>query len=206
MGTNIGKAIDVNGNIIYVKSRKQQRIERRLGKIKKAAERRREVHELIKLHGSDILESDKFKMTKEHVQHGSMSVNEHCKNVTIASLMINSKLRLNANKREMIRGALLHDYFLYDWHDKELLKGQKLHGYAHPETALRNADEDYELTEKQRDIIGNHMWPLTLLHIPRCREAWIVTAADKYCSLMETIGIHKGVKERVRVRKEDDFM
>ncbi len=201
------KVVDINGNTIYVKSRRQQRLERQAQKLRKAASRRRELHELINIHGKDILDSEKFKGTKEHIQHGSMSVNEHCKNVTIASLKINNKLRLGGNKREIIRGALLHDYFLYDWHDKELLKGEKLHGYAHPETALRNADKDYELTDKQRDIIGNHMWPLTLLHIPKCREAWIVTAADKYCSLMETLKVHKGVRERVavKVKKEDDF-
>lgn len=25
-----------------------------------------------------------------------------------------------------------------------------------------------------------------------CREAWIVTMADKWCSLMETFHVHKG--------------
>ena len=51
--------------------------------------------------------------------------------------------------------------------------------------ALREAG-DALLTDRQRDIIGKHMWPLTL-RPPACREAWIVTMADKYCSLMETI-------------------
>jgi len=35
------------------------------------------------------------------------------------------------------------------------------------------------------------MWPLTVIP-PMCREAWIVTTADKYCSLMETFHFHKG--------------
>ena len=30
------------------------------------------------------------------------------------------------------------------------------------------------------------MWPLTISAVPMCREAWIVTMADKWCSLMET--------------------
>lgn len=37
-----------------------------------------------------------------------------------------------------------------------------------------------------------HMWPLTISAVPMCREAWIVTMADKWCSLMETFHVHKG--------------
>ena len=34
------------------------------------------------------------------------------------SLLINNKLGLHCNKKDLIRGSLLHDYFLYDWHEK----------------------------------------------------------------------------------------
>ena len=39
------------------------------------------------------------------------------------------------------------------------------------------------------------MWPLTVVP-PMCREAWIVTTADKWCSLLETIHLHKGHGKR----------
>lgn len=165
---------------------KQRRIERLLMK-------RREIRETIKLHGQDILASDSFRSTKNDVQHGTMSVNGHCKNVATASLTINRTLHLNANKKDLVRGALLHDYFLYDWHDKEATKGKKLHGFAHAAEALSNAERDFSLNDTQKEIIRSHMWPLNITKIPRKKEAWIVTAADKYCSLMETIGIHKGI-------------
>ena len=42
----------------------------------------------------------------------------------------------------------------------------------------------------EKDIIKKHMWPLTIVP-PVCREAWIVTMADKYCSLMETLRLHR---------------
>ena len=35
------------------------------------------------------------------------------------------------------------------------------------------------------------MWPLTVIP-PMCREAWVVTMADKYSSLLETIKVRKG--------------
>ena len=82
---------------------------------------------------------------------------------------------------------MLHDYFLYDWHNHIHKKGwRNLHGFTHPETALNNARKEYQLSSREQDIIKKHMWPLTLVP-PLCREAWIVTAADKYCSFLETV-------------------
>lgn len=172
--------------------------ENREKRLREALQHRREIHAVLRAHGKDILCSRKFIKTKKHVQHGTMSVNGHCKNVATLSLYLNDKLHLNGNVRDIVRGALLHDYFLYDWHDREYMRGKKLHGYAHADTALKNATRDYELTERQKDIIRSHMWPLNLTKLPRCREAWIVTMADKYCSTMETLKIHNGtIKERI---------
>ena len=161
-------------------------------RIKKMYERHKKIHALLKKHASDILDSDNFRSTKKHLQHGSMTVHKHCMDVARYSLLLNNKLGLKCNKHDLIRGALLHDYFLYDWHDKEYLSQRKrLHGFWHPGIALQNAGKEYKLNDRQREIIKKHMWPLTVVP-PTCREAWVVTAADKYCSLMETLGVHKG--------------
>lgn len=161
-------------------------------RMKTQYERYKQIHALLKKHASDILDSDNFNSTKRHLQHGSMTVHKHCMDVAIYSLLLNKKLGLKCNKHDLIRGALLHDYFLYDWHDKEYLSQRKrLHGFWHPGIALRNAEKEYELNNRQREIIRKHMWPLTVVP-PTCREAWVVTAADKYCSLMETVGLHMG--------------
>lgn len=168
-------------------------------KLKQHFERYRRIHYLLEKHGDDIINSDNFKMTKGHIQHGNVTVNEHCMYVAIYSLILNKKLGLHCNKRDLIRGSLLHDYFLYDWHDKEYLAyRQRFHGFRHPRIALQNADKEYELTDIQRDIIIKHMWPLVIAP-PMYREAWVVTAADKYCSLMETVRLHKGHGKRVSI-------
>lgn len=147
---------------------------------------------MLKSHAADILDSDNFKGTKRHIQHGSMTVYGHSMDVARYSLLLNKKLGLGCDKRDLIRGALLHDYFLYDWHDKAYLPQRKrLHGFRHPGIALKNAEKEYKLNPRQREIIRKHMWPLSVIP-PTCREAWVVTAADKYCSLMETVGFHKG--------------
>ena len=142
-------------------------------------------------YAKDILESDNFQMTRNHIQHGSMMVHEHCINVAKTSLYICDKLHIECDDRDLIRGALLHDYFLYDWHIGDSKNPLRLHGIFHPGIALRNARKEYELTKKQEEIIYRHMWPLPIFP-PICREAWIVTCADKYCSLMETLHFHEG--------------
>ena len=132
-----------------------------------------------------------FRESKKYMQHGSTSIYRHSVMVAYKSCEIAEKYNLEVSYREMIRGALLHDYFLYDWHVPDREHPHTLHGFYHPGTALRNALREYKLTKREMDIIKKHMWPLTVVP-PRCREAWIVTTADKWCSLMETLHMRKG--------------
>lgn len=170
---------------------KNRQIKRR-ERLQRLYERHKRLHELLREHGEDILKSENFRKTREHIQHGTMTVHNHCMDVARYSLLLNKTLRIGCNKHDLIRGALLHDYFLYDWHDKEYLSQRKrLHGFHHPVTALRNAEKEYDLNDIQREIIRKHMWPLSVVP-PTCREAWVVTAADKYCSFLETVGVHRG--------------
>lgn len=173
-----------------------RRAEKASARWKKHLERQRDLNRKIKDAAPDILRSDNFRATGGHIQHGNMTVNSHCMNVAKYSIAISEKLHIPCSQRELIRGALLHDYFLYDWHDKEHVRPWRLHGFFHPGIALKNAAREYLLTQREEDIIKKHMWPLTVVP-PMCREAWIVTTADKWCSLMETLRIHKGHGVRV---------
>ena len=166
-----------------------------LDRIRKRYEKRRQLYRLLREHASDILKSENFRSTKNYIQHGTIPVHRHCIDVAEKSIAISKFLRIPCNEREMVRGALLHDYFLYDWHDKSRENYQRLHGFYHPGIALRNASMEYELTLREKDIIKKHMWPLTVVP-PLCREAWIVTTADKYCSLLETLKLHRGAGVR----------
>lgn len=178
---------------------KHQKHAKEIEKIRKRHEQKRELYRLLKEHASDILESQNFQSTRNYIQHGTMPVHRHCIDVARQSIAISKFLGISCSERELIRGALLHDYFLYDWHDKTRENYQSLHGFYHPGIALRNASREYNLTPREKDIIKKHMWPLTVVP-PLCREAWIVTAADKYCSLLETLKLHKGAgKTRVRI-------
>ena len=87
------------------------------------------------------------------------------------------------------RGGLLHDLFLYDWHVDGSHNG--LHGFTHPQTALQNASKLCELTDVEKDIIVKHMWPLTLSKVPKYRESFVVSGADKLCALAEMLQIYR---------------
>ena len=162
-----------------------------LGKKIKKASKNSNTSKIIQHYGGDIIKSETFRNSKNYIQHGTISVNEHCMDVAKCSVEISKIFRIHCNTKDLVRGALLHDYFQYDWHDKENKEIKHLHGLYHPGVALRNAKKDYHLSEIEKDIIQKHMWPLTVVP-PMCREAWIVTMADKYCSFLETVRIRNG--------------
>ena len=173
-----------------------KRSQKKLEKLKKNFDRRRELYHLMKQYGDDIMRSDNFKSTRNYVQHGTIPVRRHCLDVAQHSLAINRKLRIHCQEKDLVRGALLHDYFLYDWHDKNREN-------YHPGIALKNAKKEYKLTPREQDIIKKHMWPLTVVP-PLCREAWVVSMADKYCSLLETLHVRKGTADRKPHLKKKD--
>ena len=124
----------------------------------------------------------------EFVQHGDVSVYEHVVAVAAESCRMADALArhgIAVDRPSLVRGALLHDYFLYDWHDPD--PSHRLHGFRHPFFALRNAEDDFTLDERERNIIVRHMFPLVPVP-PTCREAWIVCGADKLVALRETLG------------------
>lgn len=162
--------------------------------LKKRKQEKR-LRKLLKQYGTDILESDNFLKSENYIQHGDVSVKRHSISVAKHSLLLAECLGIKCNKRDLVRGALLHDYFLYDWHSKEHGGLRNLHGFYHPGIALKNAEKEYRLNRRQSDIIKKHMWPLTVVP-PECKEAWIVTMADKYCSLMETLYLHRGKRQQ----------
>ena len=149
----------------------------------------------------NLSENSKLRKMDKFIQHGGTSCLKHTIAVAYYSIKVAELLGIRYKKRDLIRGALLHDYFLYDWHDGA--KGRNIHGFTHPGTALNNADRDFTLTDTERDIIKKHMFPLTIKP-PVCREGWIVCMVDKYCSLYETFK-RKNAYCRVYTKASDKY-
>lgn len=136
---------------------------------------------------NDVLNNSYMQMSRSNIQHGDVSVFAHCCAVAIICYVIAKKLK-KFQINSLVRGALLHDFFLYDWHTVKL---QKLHGFHHPEIAKKNSIDIFEVNQLEQNIISSHMWPLTITKLPRYRESWLVCLVDKFCSLMETLKIFR---------------
>ena len=139
--------------------------------------------EIVK-HLSALMQEGPIEENKNYIQHGDVTVFDHCIAVAEYSCRMAEFLHLSVNRKAMIRGALLHDYFLYDWHEKNA--GHRFHGFIHAGRALQNAKNDFELTRREENIILRHMFPLNIVP-PMCKEAWLVCLADKICASKETI-------------------
>lgn len=150
----------------------------------------KELIDIMRKHAEDILSSPNFLSSASNVQHGNVTVMKHSLKVAYTSLWLSKKLNLKCSERELVRGALLHDYFLYDWHDPNHVGVENLHGFFHPGVALKNAMEEFDLTIREQDIIKKHMWPLTVVP-PKYLESWVVTTADKYISTLESLRLHQ---------------
>lgn len=142
-------------------------------------------------HGRDIILSDEAQRMKEFTQHGTTSVFEHVIAVAKFSLLfainLESLFGFKIDHRSLVRGALLHDYFLYDWH-KPSDKRRGLHGFTHPAIACENAMRDFDIPPIEQDIIKHHMFPLTVIW-PQSIEGWLVCFADKWCAVCETFKV-----------------
>lgn len=139
----------------------------------------------------ELCQDSKILESEQYMQHGNTSVLMHSILVAYFSYRLANKFHIPVDEKSLIRGALLHDYFLYDWHVKD--SSHRLHGFTHPHTALRNATRDFDLNQIEKDIIVKHMFPLTF-PFPRYKESIIVCVVDKLCSFYETFYLDSFIK------------
>jgi len=139
-------------------------------------------------YGRDIIAHELFARGKGIFSHGAVTIYAHSIAVAEKALSLAEKLEARGlpalDKRCLVRSALLHDFFLYEWHVPGLR--YLLHGWAHPGIAAEKAREVFGISDREYSCIRTHMWPWTLFHPPRCREAWLISLADKLVALKET--------------------
>lgn len=136
---------------------------------------------------SDILSNETVLEMKNFNQHYNTSCYDHCLNVAFISYKICKKFKLDYTS--VARASMLHDLFLYDWRYRQNNR-KGLHAFTHPKTALANAKQIYNLSNKEEDIILKHMWPLTI-KLPKYKESYIVTCVDKYSAISESFNYYK---------------
>ena len=133
---------------------------------------------------NDLINNETVLEMKKYYQHGSTSCFEHCYNVAYVCYKMAKKLGLDYVSAT--RGAMLHDLFLYDWRTpKKDRVNKKMHAFTHGKIALNNATKLFKLNDTEKDMILRHMWPVTL-KMPKTKEGFLLTLADKYCAIIET--------------------
>lgn len=127
---------------------------------------------------------------KAFIQHSNVDCYEHSVYVAFSSyrtaIYLSKFVKLDIDS--IVKGAMLHDFFLYDWHHPKTEKERffEKHGFSHPKRALENAKTYFSINKIEEDIILKHMWPLNIAP-PKTKEALLVTMVDKYCSLKEVV-------------------
>lgn len=123
-----------------------------------------------------------LKMKEISMHRGS---NCYVHSFTVAKIAVNRvKDDDDYNHHNILIGAILHDYYLYDWRvEKDKLKK---HGSNHPLIAEENAKRDFHISPEVAEIIRCHMWPLTPKLFPKSKEAKLVNIVDDEVATKET--------------------
>ncbi|HET6785751.1 MAG TPA: HD domain-containing protein [Erysipelotrichaceae bacterium] len=131
-------------------------------------------------HIEDLIDHPVVSNLHNYSQHLNTSRFQHSLNVAYYAFLFGR--RFNINISDCVRGAFLHDLFLYNWRTEQVTPGK--HVNVHPQEALKNAKMITRVSPVMEDVIVNHMWPLGNSK-PKSKEAWIVQASDKLCAVME---------------------
>lgn len=142
---------------------------------------------------NEIINNSEYQKLKQYIHHSSLTRYEHCYDVAFyAYYSALKKKRREVDLKIIIRAALLHDFFLY-CRKEEIVKK---HLRNHPVVAYKNSKKLFEVSDKEKNIILSHMWPIGGEY-PKYLESRIVNCADKKCSLMETFKVQKKLKKGI---------
>ena len=138
-----------------------------------------------------------LRMKDISMHHGS---NCYLHSFKVAKKAIKKSLnRKDVNLEVVLLGAILHDYYLYDWRkDRSKLKK---HGKNHPTVAINNAVKDFDISEEVKKVIKSHMWPINIKDYPKSKEAKIVSISDKAVTIGEFL-----TSKKYKQKKLDKYL
>ena len=150
---------------------------------------------------NEFINNDTVMQMKNYRQHFDVNCYDHCYDV--AKTMYKVTKKFNLDYVSATRASMLHDLFLYDWHER---KGrQNFHAFRHGKIACQNASKLFELNDKEKDMIIKHMWPSTVIP-PKSKEGFILTVIDKYCTVKESINYITRVASSKKVLRYGIFI
>ncbi|MBP3894667.1 MAG: HDIG domain-containing protein [Atopobiaceae bacterium] len=137
--------------------------------------------------GGDIISSDRFRKARK-VPHHSKSGNiaRHCLETAGYALLLARWLGqrgITVSEVDVVRASLLHDIGMTE--DFVFLSSSHKKARLHPSEGARIAAEEYGANEVQVKAIQHHMWPVCCYVPPNSVVGWVLTVADKCCSVHE---------------------
>lgn len=131
----------------------------------------------------DILEHREFIKTKDITHHG-MNRYDHSVRVSYYSYKIAKFLKLDYE--QTARAGLLHDFFLVD--NEAFTVKEKINTLVnHPKYAAAYASKYFTLSEKEKDMILTHMFPVAIARVPKYAESWVVNTVDNIVAIGEAL-------------------
>lgn len=140
---------------------------------------------------SNMIHDPRILQMKNYAQHNSSNTFEHSVHVALTAYRLSKIFRLQIDEGSLAKGAMLHDFYLYDARGGQI--GAWKHGTGHADTALSNSLKHYELTDLEKEIIYCHMWPLNITRVPRSKESLLISMADKYCAAREMMAHRRAI-------------
>jgi len=136
--------------------------------------------------GGDIVASERFikaKSVPHHSKGGNIAL--HSLETAGYALMLTRWLKqhgVEVSEVDAVRASLLHDIGMTE--DKVFQSPSPIKAWTHPREGMRIALQEYGVNKVQAEAIKYHMWPVFSLP-PRSMVGWVVTMADKCCSIHE---------------------
>lgn len=153
----------------------------------KKQKREEELLQSVRELGAEILDSERFRAAEAIPHHLVGNVARHSLNVAKESCRIAEWLNRHGAQvdvKDAVCGSLLHDIGMTEAEVFRSPSWKK--AYTHPERGAAVARDEYRATAVQEDAIRRHMWPICIVP-PRHAVGWIITAADKICSIKEIL-------------------
>ena len=127
---------------------------------------------------SEMLSNKKFLKLNEESHHGITRM-QH--SMRVARNVYKCAVKLNLDYVSATRAAIVHDFFTNEEFGNNL---GLIQGVIHPDMALENARGEFEINEKEANMIESHMFPLSTV-LPKSKEAWLLTGVDKAVAIYE---------------------
>ena len=126
----------------------------------------------------EMLSNQKF-LRLSHESHHGITRLDHSLNV--ARKVYKYAIKYNLDYVSATRAAIVHDFFT----NAEFISNHGLiQGVVHPDIALANAKGEFEISDKEANMIESHMFPLSVV-TPKSKEAWLLTGVDKMQAIYE---------------------